>query len=433
MGETMSLSKHITEHAILGVDKFITQGNLKATRRPSAYYFGSSSTARSWDATSGFGSRSYISRLMRRCQGGLGFAGASGVSGEDSIAQVTRLPSVLAALSSNPPTHFILQIAGNDTVNTNDLNTVTLPNILSMVNMVLNAGMIPVLVPNIILLGLTGAQVIRAATIAEYMRTLYQADTRLRFADVPRFTGDTLSATYAPVSGATSTGDNLHPTSIGSFLIGDAIYEAIENDVRGYVRLAAMPNMVYDATNNPKGNLIANPFLIGTGGTGGAWVTTGSVPTGMTLNRTVGTGTVAISKVNRTDRAGQWTRFTFTMQAGDIYSMFIQPVNTGLPNNTVLYGMSETQIDTTSGGSNVKRVSLRVRNAANTLTIWDGHTQVSSTATDIIEPNRSRMEFLQTVPTAFPTVGACSLSHDLEFTGTGTCILDIGAVGLYVV
>ena len=400
--------------------------------RPSFYFFCSSSTARSYDTTLGFGSRSYISRFMRRCGGGVKFSGASGVSGEDSTAQLARLPAVIAALPTTRPSHFVLQVAGNDIVNTSNLNTVTKPNIQAMVNLVLAGGMIPVLMSNNTLLSLTADQIIRAAVISEYMRTLWQSDSRLRLADVARWTGDTTSASYAPVSGATSTGDNLHPTSIGAFLMGDALYEGVKKDVYGYSRFAAIPNMLYDATQNPSGNLIANPFLLGTGGTGGAWVTAGSVPTGMNLNRTAGTGTVAISTVARTDGvAGNWHRFTFTMQAGDTYSIFMQPSDTGLPANTVLYGMSETQIDTTSATSNVQRCSLRIRNAAVTQTIWDGHTSASTGASDIVEPSRSRPEFLLVPPMTFPTVGACSLSHDLAFVGTGTFVLDIAAIGLY--
>ena len=413
-----------------------SKGALFATgvqAHPSFYFFGSSSTGRSYDTTLGFGSRSYISRFLRKCGGGVNFAGASGVSGEDSIAQIARLPAVLAALPTPKPTHFVLQIAGNDIVNTNNLNTVTKPNILAMVNLVLAAGMIPVLMSNNTLLSLTADQIIRAATISEYMRTLWRTDSRIRLADVARWTGDTTSASYAPVSGATSTGDNLHPTSIGAFLMGDALYEGVKKDVYGYSRFAALPNLLYDATQNPSGNLIANPFLLGTGGTGGAWVTSGSVPTGMNLNRTAGTGTVAITTVARTDGiAGNWHRFTFTMQAGDTYSIFMQPSDTGLPANTTLYGCSEAQIDTTASSGNVQRASLRIRNAAVTQTIWDGHTSASTGASDIVEPSRSRAEFLFVPPMSVPTVGACSLSHDLAFVGTGTFVLDIAAVGLYV-
>lgn len=215
--------------------------------------------------------------------------------------------------------------------------------------------------------------------------------------------------------------------------MGDALYEGVKKDVYGYSRFAALPNLLYDATQNPSGNLIANPFLLGTGGTGGAWVTSGSVPTGMNLNRTAGTGTVAITTVARTDGiAGNWHRFTFTMQAGDTYSIFMQPSDTGLPANTTLYGCSEAQIDTTASSGNVQRASLRIRNAAVTQTIWDGHTYASTGASDIVEPSRSRAEFLFVPPMSFPTVGACSLSHDLAFVGTGTFVLDIAAVGLYV-
>lgn len=410
----------------------ILAGRLLATRRPSFFFFGSSSTARSYDTTNGFAARGYISRFLRRCGGGVGFAGASGVSGEDSVAQLARLPGVLSGLTTPLPTHFVLQVAGNDIINTNDLTNVTLPNIAAMVQLVLNAGMTPVLMSNNTLLGLTADQIIRAACISEYMRTLWRTDGRLRLADVARYTSDTTSATYAPVAGATSTGDNLHPTSIGAYLMGDALYTGVQHDVIGHSRFAAMPNMLYDAVQNPAGNLIANPFLLGSGGTGGAWVTAGSVPTGMTLNRTAGTGTVAITTVARTDGiAGNWKCLTFSMQNGDVYSIFMQPSNTGLPNNTVLYGMSEAMIDTTNAGGNVQRAALRVRNAANTLTMWDGHTITSTGPTDIVEPTRSRAEFLQTPPAAFPTVGAASLSHDLAFSGTGTCVLYIACMGLH--
>lgn len=401
--------------------------------RPSFYFFGSSSTLRSYDSTQGFGNRSYIARFLRRCKGGAIFAGASGVSGEDSVAQVARLPGVIAALPSPRPTHFVLQVAGNDIVNSSNLNTVTLPNVLSMVGTVLAAGMVPVLMSNNTLIGLTADQIIRAAVVSEYMRTLYRSDSRIRLADVARWTGDTTAATYTPIAGATSTGDNIHPTSIGAYLMGDALYEAVQHDVYGFSRFAAIPNLLYDATRNPSGNLIANPFLLGTGGSGGAWVTAGSVPTGMQLNRTAGTGTVGISTVARTDGvAGNWKRFTFTMQAGDIYSMFINPITSALTTAS-LYGVSEAQIDTTLSNGNVKRASLRVRDAANTLTMWDGHSNNSMVASDIVEPSRARAEFLQTPVGTWPNYGNGSLSHDLEFTGTGTFVLDIAAVGLYQV
>lgn len=444
----MSISNHLIEHAILNTPTILSDSNGNSLgfkdskggviglgeRRPSFFFFGSSSTARSYDTTSGFAARGYIGRFFRRCAGGVEFYGASGISGEDSVAQVARLPALLASFTAPYPTHFVLQIAGNDIVNSNNLNTVTLPNILAMVKMVLSYGMIPVVMSNNTLLGLTADQIIRAAVISEYMRTLYRTDSRLRLADVARFTGDTTSSTYAPISGATSTGDNLHTTSIGGYLAGDALYEGVYHDVVGFSRYAALPNLVYDATQNPAGNLIANAFLNGTTGTGGAWVTSGSVPTGMTLNRTAGTGTVAISTVARTDgKAGNWKRFTFTMQAGDTYSMFMQPINTGLPNNTSLYGMSEVQVDSTNSGSNLQRASLRIRNAAVTQTIWDGHTISFTSASDIIEPNSNRIEFWKTPVSSFPTVGACSLSHDIAFTGTGTFVLDIACCGLYVV
>lgn len=78
---------------------------------PTFYYFGSSSTARSYDSTYGLAAWGYISRFHHRCNGGAVFIGASGIAGQDSAAQIARLPGVIAALTTRPK-FFVLQIAG---------------------------------------------------------------------------------------------------------------------------------------------------------------------------------------------------------------------------------------------------------------------------------------------------------------------------------
>lgn len=310
---------------------------------PTFYYFGSSSTARSYDSTYGLTAWGYISRFHHRCNGGAVFSGASGIASQGSAAQIARLPGVIAALTTRPK-FFVLQIAGNDIVGSAPLASVK-QDVTDMVAMVKNAGVIPVLMTPNTLGGLTAGQVLRHAAIAEHMRYLHLSDRTIRLADVSRWTGDTTSSTYAAISGVLLA-DNLHLTNYGAWLAGEALYAGLQNDVNGYSLSAATPGLVYDSTDNPYGNLIANPFLTGTTGTGGAWVSSGNVPTGMTINRTAGTGTVAITSVARTDRPGNWTRLTFTMQANDVYSIFMRPSNTGLAANTTLCGMSETQVDT---------------------------------------------------------------------------------------
>lgn len=427
ISETLSIDS--TGALDINTVQTLSNSNISIENRPTFFFFGSSSTDRAYNAGS-LTAWGYIGRFLRRCAGGVIFAGASGVSGQDSAGQIARLPSVIAGLTVKPK-FFVLQIAGNDILGSNALSTVK-SNITSMVKMVKDAGMIPVLMTTNTLVGLTSDQIIRAACITQHMRTMYLNDPKIRLADVSRWTGDTTSISYAPITGAIAA-DNLHPSSYGAWLAGEALYEAVQNDVSGFTFGAAIPGILYDATNNPYGNLIANPFLNGTAGTGGAWVTSGSVPDGMTLNRTAGAGTVAISKVARTDRPGNWTRFTFTMQAGDTYSMFVRPSNTALAANTTLFGMSEIQVDTSSAGSSVQRISLRTRDAGNTQTFWDGNTP-SATASDHTEPNHgSRPEFLRVPAGTFTNYAAGSLSHDLQFKGTGTLILDIGCVGLYAI
>ena len=394
--------------------------------RPSFFFFGSSSTERAYGGgeLSAWG---YIGRFLRRCSGGVGFAGASGISGQGSTEQLARLPGVIGALPSPRPSHFVLQIAGNDIINVVDLTTVK-ANILAMIGLIKSAGMTPVLMTQNVLGGLTAAQIVRASTITQYMRTLYQSDASLRLADVTLWTGDTTSVAYAPTTGVL-VADNLHLTSYGAWLAGEAIYAGVQKDISGFSLAPASTGMAYDAALNPGGNLIANAHLNGTAGTGGAWVT-GSVPDGMTLNRTAGTGTVTVSKVARTDRPGNWTRMTFAMQAGDTYSILVRPTNTAL-GVVSLYGMSEVQVDTSSASGNVKRISLRTREAAGVVTYWDGSTP-SGTASDHTEPTHASRPYTLRTPTGvFAAYGNGSLSHDLEFKGTGTFVLDIGSVGLY--
>lgn len=67
----------------------------------------------------------------------------------------------------------------------------------------------------------------------------------------------------------------------------------------------------FNATNNPLGNLLSNPFLTGTGGTATAGVT-GSVATGMRAEVSTGNATGVASKETRTDNRGDWQVLTIT-------------------------------------------------------------------------------------------------------------------------
>lgn len=393
---------------------------------PSIYCFGSSSTARNQTGNSK-NNWGYITRFLRKCGGAMRYLGSSGVSGEDSNDQIARLPAVIAALTEKPK-FFVLQIGGNDIQTATALSTV-LSNITTMFGLVQAAGMVPVLYTPPPKSSYTAAEIIRYGAICEHMRYLFRRNPNSRLADVARFTLDTTTTTYTVISGLQAA-DNTHLNVRGTENAAAALYEALYNDVVGLKYSGAIPVVSqYDATNNPYGSLVANPFLTGTTGTGGAWVTSGSVPTGFTVTRSTGTGTVAISTVARTDRPGNWTRFTFTMAASDSFSITSRPAVAMTTES--LYGIAETRVDRSATNNNVGRLAFRLRDNGATTTIWDG--QAAGSGADNYEPNTALTdEWYETIPNSFTNFATGYWTCDIAFNGTGTLILDIGCMDIRV-
>ena len=393
---------------------------------PTIYCFGSSSTARNQTGNSK-NNWGYITRFLRKCGGAVRYLGSSGVSGEDSIDQLARLPAVIAALTEKPK-FFVLQIGGNDIQTATALSTV-LSNITTMFSLVQSAGMIPVLYTPPPKSTYTASEIIRFGAICEHMRWLFRKTPNSRLADVARFTLDTTTTTYTVISGLQAA-DNTHLNARGAENAAMALYEALANDVASMKYSAAIPVVSqYDATNNPYGSLVANPFLTGTTGTGGAWVTAGSVPTGFTVTRSAGTGTVAISTVARTDRPGNWTRFTFAMQAGDTFSITSRP-SVSLTTES-LYGIAEARADRSAASGNVSRLGFRLRDNSATTTIWDG--SAAGSGAENYEPTTAIAdEWYETVPNSFANFGFGYWTADLAFNGSGTFILDVGCMDIRI-
>lgn len=95
--------------------------------------------------------------------------------------------------------------------------------------------------------------------------------------------------------------DGLHPSPLGGFYVGEAAYKVFKEITRPAATLCYSPSDVYDATNNPAGNLLTNGLLAGTAGTVGTGAS-GQVADSWNLFRNSGTiATAAGSKVNRPD------------------------------------------------------------------------------------------------------------------------------------
>jgi len=141
----------------------------------------------------------------------------------------------------------------------------------------------------------------------------FDATKRLRRCDINRYVKAycmAKGATYIdpdiafcnPATGDANTGytgEGLHPNSVGAEYIADTVLAAITrlNIGRPYRDLINNVYDVYDATENPFGNLLPNADLSGTAGTAGTNVT-GSVADTWTAEMTSGsaTSTVVASK-----------------------------------------------------------------------------------------------------------------------------------------
>ena len=237
-----------------------------------------------------------------------------GVSGETSGQIRARLPIVLASA----PDALVL-LAG-----TNDVSwpwTTTRDNIRTIVDECARRG-IPVFVQTIFertddkwaSSALTTAQIqYERDRVMRINRWIY-AYAQLQAGLIPV---NTTRALTDPLTGKIRTdvfADGLHPNALGAWLLGQALAAAIRPRLPVY---DLAPFSVYDAwsADNPGGNLISNPLMLGTGGSvASASGFSGSVADGWTLARTrssaaVDSGTVACSKVARDDGGiGYWQR-----------------------------------------------------------------------------------------------------------------------------
>lgn len=120
---------------------------------------------------------------------------------------------------------------------------------------------------------------------------------------------DVATANGPPKTGYSSDGTHLVPK--GGEAIGKAFADFLKTILpAGQKRLSSNDN-AYHATDNPRGNLMVNPFLIGTAGSNGGAYSTGQVATGMVVERISGGSTVVNSLEARPGR-GNYQVLTFT-------------------------------------------------------------------------------------------------------------------------
>lgn len=126
---------------------------------------------------------------------------------------------------------------------------------------------------------------------------------------------DPASADGTPKSGYSN--DDIHFATQGGVAEGEDLANFMAGLLPDPAPRVWSQDDKYDATHNPLGNLLANPFCTGTGGTAVASGATGTVATGMRVEVSSGAATVACTKETRTDNRGDWQVMTITPGATD--------------------------------------------------------------------------------------------------------------------
>ena len=211
----------------------------------------------------------------------------------DTIAQcAARVPNVIASGVSRC---FVL-------IGTNDLAITPIATMIDQwTNQIIiplqRAGIQPIVLLEYPRVGITAYALGVKNQFNDYIRRFAQAQhavpssVRCILIDAQDYMED-----YAGAAGSALSDrlyDGTHPSMIGAYWLGKAISDVI-TQLWPPRRFSCSPADLYDATNNPRGILNANPALLGTAGllVANTGVTpTGQVATGFKLYRGAGTST----------------------------------------------------------------------------------------------------------------------------------------------
>ncbi len=279
----------------------------------------------------------------------------------------------------------------------------------------------------------------RARWMNELRRRYAQITPDVVYCDWGKFWTDAASADGAPV--AAYTDDGIHQTPDGGYWSALPIVELLDTLIRPLASAYVGADDVYDATNNPLGNIAPAGLLVGTGGTVGTGIAAGSVATGWRVEFTPDaavTGlTITPSKVARTDQPGEWQRIVMASSGGGSNNaaqlLFRTATATitspALPANDWLIAECDIKVSSLTGQF-IKTIMLRLQDI-NT----NGFTAESpSEYTGFYFPQVATWDGrYQTGPIKLP--GGASgyrirVQATLDSTKTGSATVDIGNISL---
>jgi len=238
----------------------------------------------------------------------LEIVGNIGVAGRWVTGASGMAATIVADLALYPSAKYVCILAG-----TNDIsNDVSYADIVTGLSVIIGACvgsgktvLLSTILPRAAA-GITSAQRLRMNAVNAWIRERQNLQDGVLVSDPFRYLADPTSATGDPIAADYYDTPALHPGPSGAMKIGE-VWAA---DWGPYIpvnkRLAAQAGDIYDATDNPFGNLLSNGALQTLGATSGTGYA-GNNPTGWTVQRVAGTGTWTGSAVARTDGVpGNW-------------------------------------------------------------------------------------------------------------------------------
>lgn len=234
------------------------------------------------------------------------------VSGSTSADALALVPSILAL--SPLPTHCLILTGTND-LSASATAASVLANIYAIWNALQAGGIVPVQIADLPRAwGVSTHLAARSQYINQQLRE--QADQRgILFVDAADVLADISSSTGQPIAASYYDSPAIHPSPAGGFALAQKI-AALFDYVPARTASVVTRADIYDATDNPSGNLCDYPFMTGSGGTttGGA---TGTWADGWNGRIVSGSGTMVGSVEARTDGgAGQFQKMVLTSAGG---------------------------------------------------------------------------------------------------------------------
>jgi len=190
-----------------------------------------------------------------------------GVSGDTFQMMLDRIGTVIAA---NPD--YVIVEGGSNNIAVDSFETMR-DTWRAIVTTLRAAGITPIVLPMPPRAGavLTAAQVKQQQRFYNYQREFCLKYRGYLFCDYLGYWLDQTSASSVPLSGMVKA-DNLHPTNSGAYYMGKALADLVSPLLPPRPSHVVSNADIYDATNNPSGNLLYSGatnygLLAGTGGT----------------------------------------------------------------------------------------------------------------------------------------------------------------------